>query len=64
MCSSTSTPTQAASLGTTYKEYLTKKGLKEDDPGVAVGQKAAAGISALRADDGRVPNPMPPPFDG
>ena len=57
-------PTQAASLNTTYKEYLTKKGLKEDDPGVAVGQKAAAGISALRADDGRVPNPMPPPFYG
>ena len=57
-------PTQAASLNTTYKEYLTKNGLKEDDPGVAVGQKAAAGINALRADDGRVPNPMPPPFYG
>ena len=46
-------PTKAEKLGTTYKEYLAKKGLKEDDPGVAVGQKAAAGILALRADDGR-----------
>ena len=57
-------PTQAAALGTTYKEYLTKKGLKEDDPGVAVGQKAAAGINAFRADDGRVPNPPPAPYYG
>jgi PAP2 superfamily len=51
-------PTKAQDLGTTYKEYLAKKGLKEDDPGVAAGQKAAAGILALRADDGRAgPNP-------
>jgi len=57
-------PTQAEKLGATYKEYLTKKGLKEDDPGVAVGQKAAAGIVAFRADDGRNPNPPPPPFLG
>ena len=51
---------KAEELGKTYKEYLAKKGLKEDDPGVAVGQKAAADTIALRADDGRVPNPMPP----
>jgi hypothetical protein len=57
-------PTKAQDLGTTYKEYLAKKGLKEDDPGVAVGQKAAAGILALRADDGRAPNPMPAAFTG
>lgn len=57
-------PTRAASLNASYKEYLSKKGLKEDDPGVAVGQKAAAGIAALRANDGRIPNPMPPPFHG
>jgi PAP2 superfamily len=57
-------PSKAEPLGTVYKEYLAKKGLKEDDPGVAVGQKAAAGIIAFRADDGRVPNPMPPPFTG
>lgn len=57
-------PSQAEKLGTTYKEYLTKKGLKEDDPGVAVGQKAAAGIIAFRADDGRNPTPPPAPFVG
>lgn len=57
-------PTQAAALTAIFKDYLTKKGLKEDDPGVAVGQKAAAGTIALRADDGRVPKPMPPPFYG
>jgi len=58
-------PTKAQDLGTTYKEYLAKKGLKEDDPGVAVGQKAAAGILALRADDGRAgPNPMSAAFIG
>jgi len=48
---------KAEELGKTYKEYLAKKGLKEDDPGVAVGQKTAAAIIALRADDGRIPNP-------
>jgi hypothetical protein len=57
-------PAQAASLDTAYREYLAKKGLTEDNPGVAVGQKAAAGMIALRADDGRVPNPLPPPFTG
>ena len=55
---------KAEELGKTYKEYLAKKGLKEDDPGVAVGQKAAAGILAMRADDGRLPNPMPVAFMG
>ena len=54
-------PAQAASLDTAYRDYLTKKGLAENNPGVAVGQSAAAGILALRANDGRVPNPMPPP---
>src|SRR5262245_16768732 len=57
-------PTKATDIGTTYKEYLTKKGLKEDDPGVAVGQKAAADLLALRANDGRAPNPMPAAFTG
>ena len=55
---------KAEELGKTYKEYLAKKGLKEDDPGVAVGQKTAAGIIAVRADDGRVPNPAPAPWMG
>jgi len=57
-------PNKAEELGKTYKEYLAKKGLKEDDPGVAVGQKTAADIIALRKDDGRVPNPAPAPFMG
>jgi hypothetical protein len=57
-------PSKAADIGTTYKEYLAKKGLNEDDPGVAVGQKAAADILAMRADDGRAPNPMPAAYLG
>ena len=57
-------PVQETSLDTAYRDYLTKKGLAENDPGVAVGQTAAAGILALRANDGRVPNPLPPPFTG
>lgn len=57
-------PAQATALATTYKEYLAKKGLKEDDPGVAVGQKAAAGILAFRTADGRVPSVMPAAFAG
>ena len=57
-------PAQSVSLETTYRDYLAKKGLAESDPGVAVGQTAAAGILALRANDGRVPNPLPPPFTG
>jgi hypothetical protein len=57
-------PAQAASLETTYRDYLPKKGLAETDPGVAVGQKAAAGIIALRANDGRAPNPPPAVFAG
>jgi hypothetical protein len=57
-------PAQGAALDTAYRDYLTKKSLSESDPGVAVGQTAAAGILALRANDGRVPNPLPPPFTG
>jgi hypothetical protein len=57
-------PAQGASLDTAYRDYLAKKGLAESDPGVAVGQTAAAGVLALRANDGRVPNPLPPPFTG
>ena len=57
-------PAQGASLDATYLDYLAKKGLAESDPGIAVGQTAAAGILARRANDGRVPNPLPPPFTG
>jgi hypothetical protein len=56
-------PDQAATLDTTYHTYLANNGLEEDDPGVAVGQQAAAGILALRANDGRYPV-NPPPFIG
>ena len=57
-------PAKATEVGTAYKDFLTKKNLKEDDPGVAVGQKVAADILALRANDGRAPNPMPAPYLG
>jgi hypothetical protein len=57
-------PGQAASLDMTYHDYLAAHGLAEDDPGVAVGQVAAAGLLARRANDGRVPNPLPPDFIG
>jgi hypothetical protein len=57
-------PGQAASLDTTYHDYLAAHGLAENDPGVGAGELAAAGILALRANDGRVPNPLPPPFIG
>jgi hypothetical protein len=48
-------PAQAAALDTAYHTYLANNGLAEDDPGVLVGQKAAAGIIALRANDGSFP---------
>ena len=57
-------PGQAATLDTTYQDYLAAHGLAENDPGVKVGETAAAGLLALRANDGRVPNPPPPPFTG
>jgi hypothetical protein len=57
-------PAQTATLDTTYRDYLTKKGISESDPGVKVGQAAAADILALRAKDGRVPDALPPPFNG
>jgi hypothetical protein len=56
-------PGQAASLDTTYHEYLAPHGLA-DNPGVDTGKLAAAGVLALRANDGLIPNPLPPPFLG
>ena len=56
-------PAQTASLDATYHNYLATQGLAEDDPGVAVGAQAAAGIIALRANDGSFP-PNQPPFTG
>jgi hypothetical protein len=56
-------PALIASLDMTYHNYLAAHGLLESDPGVAVGAAAAAGIIALRANDGSFP-PNPPPFTG
>jgi len=57
-------PAQAANLDTTYQQYMFNHGLADNDPGIAAGAKAAAGIIALRACDGSFPNPAPPPFIG
>ena len=57
-------PAQAASLDMTYQQFLANNGLSENDPGVTVGAKAAAGIIALRACDGSFPNPAPPFIGG
>jgi len=46
-------------LDTTYHTYLSDRGIAETDPGVAVGAAAAAGIVALRANDGSFPSPAP-----
>jgi hypothetical protein len=48
----------------TYHNYLANHYLAEDDPGVRAGELAAAGMLALRANDGRLPNPLPAPFIG
>jgi hypothetical protein len=53
-------PALTASLDMTYHTYLAANGLAEDDPGVAVGQQAAAGIIAFRANDGSFPASFPP----
>ncbi|MFB3904229.1 MAG: vanadium-dependent haloperoxidase [Acidobacteriota bacterium] len=53
-------PNQAASIDMIYEAYLIDNGLASDDPGIAVGQEAAAGIIALRADDGSFPTDSPP----
>jgi hypothetical protein len=53
-------PSLAGSLDTTYHAYLAAHGLAESDAGVTVGAAAAAGIIALRANDGSFPlNPTP-----
>ena len=57
-------PAQTASLDLTYHQYLANHFLAENDPGVSVGATAAAGIIALRANDGSFPVPAPPPFIG
>jgi hypothetical protein len=53
-------PAQAATLDPLYYNYLADHGLS-GDPGLAVGQQAAANILPLRRTN---PNPLPPPFVG
>ena len=56
-------PAQAGSIDSTYTTYLASNGLL-GDPGVAVGQAAAANILTLRTDDGRFPDTFEPFFGG
>ena len=56
-------PAQTATLDTAYANYLTANRLTTSDPGIAVGQRAAAGVLARRANDGSYPT-NPPPFVG
>lgn len=56
-------PTQATALDTAYANYLMANGIPPNDPGVAVGAKAAAAIIASRACDGSFPT-APEPFIG
>jgi hypothetical protein len=53
-------PAQAASLDTTYFNYLANNGLT-GDPAILIGQQVAARILPLRRTN---PNPLPPPFLG
>jgi hypothetical protein len=54
---------QAGSIDSFYTTYLASHGLT-GDPGVAVGQAAAANILALRQDDGRFPATFEPVLGG
>jgi len=53
-------PAQASSLDTTYQNYLTSHSLLPNDPGVFVGQHAAAAIVIARSGDGSFPDPLHP----
>jgi len=56
-------PAQAGALDLLYGDYLADHGLAVDDAGVLVGAEVAAGIIALRENDGSFP-PAFPPFIG
>ena len=56
-------PNQSMTIDNDYKLYLSSHGISDMDPGIAVGATAAAGIIALRANDGRNP-PGQVPFVG
>ena len=57
-------PLQTESLDKTYDNYLSSNDVDPTDPGVTVGQLAAAAIIVLRTNDGSFPSPPPPPFTG
>lgn len=57
-------PNQSATIEGIYNQYLIDKGIPDTDPGIAVGATAAAGIIALRANDGRFPPNQVPFFGG
>ena len=56
-------PAQSGQLDSDYDAYLAAHNISPNDPGVAVGAQAAAGIASLRSNDGRFPA-NPPPFFG
>ena len=56
-------PDQTPTIDNIYNQYLKDHSLSPADPGVAEGATAAAGIIALRANDGRFP-PGQMPFVG
>jgi hypothetical protein len=56
-------PAQAASIETTYQNYLSANGLLPTDAGVVVGQQAATNVINRRANDGSFP-PNPEVFTG
>jgi hypothetical protein len=53
-------PAQAGALTMTYDDYLADNGIAPDDPGILVGQQAAAGLLNLRMNDGSFPSSFPP----
>ncbi|HEU4522397.1 MAG TPA: vanadium-dependent haloperoxidase [Thermoanaerobaculia bacterium] len=57
-------PAQIASIDSRYLGFLVANGVAADDPGIAVGARAAAGIIALRAGDGAFPAGPQVPFTG
>jgi hypothetical protein len=55
---------QHPAVDAAYAAFLASHGIAPADPGIAVGAQAAAGILAMRLDDGRFPSPPLPPFLG
>ena len=55
---------QTSSIEARYQAFLAANGIDPDDPGVAAGAEAAAGVIAFRAGDGAFPSTPPAPFVG